>query len=113
MAASEYPSSFGIVMAYIVIGIFLLLRKCTVLLVADGAHAFWGSLYLDEHSEEDLGAPWTHLSLDPSTASPSTASPSTASPSTASPYYWQSLDVEPHGRRISSVLCLASINQMA
>jgi hypothetical protein len=36
-------------------GVFFLVHRCIVLLLRDGKAAYWGSLYLDEHGEEDIG----------------------------------------------------------
>jgi hypothetical protein len=35
-------------------GMFLSVKRCDVILVHDSAWCFWGSLYLDDHGEEDL-----------------------------------------------------------
>ena len=36
------------------VGVFWLLKLCTTVVVRDGRFAVWGSLYLDEHGEQDF-----------------------------------------------------------
>lgn len=35
-------------------GMYLSVKRCDVMLVQESAWCFWGSLYLDDHGEEDL-----------------------------------------------------------
>ena len=37
------------------VGVFFLVMKCVVLLVRGGHAAYWHSLYVDAHGEEDVG----------------------------------------------------------
>ncbi|KAG5178523.1 hypothetical protein JKP88DRAFT_261312 [Tribonema minus] len=37
------------------VGVFFLVQRCQVLLARGGRAAYWASLYLDEHGEEDVG----------------------------------------------------------